>query len=76
MLEVYLFKFEYPSHLFSKVFLTIFEARLLLYLKVYIWNLTSLAAPLLKVGLQSKDGSARALIKWFVSYHRRAAAAL
>ena len=36
----------------------------------------SLAAPLLKVGLQSKDGLARALIKWFVSYPRRAAAAL
>ena len=34
------------------------------------------AAPLLKVGLQSKDGSAGALIKWFVSYPRRAAAAL
>ena len=76
MLEVYLFKFEHPGRLFSKVFLTIFEAWLLLYLKVYIWNLMGPAAPLLKIGLQSKDGLAGALIKWFVSYPGRAAAAL
>ena len=76
MLEVYLFKFDHPGRLFSKVFLTIFKARSLLYLKVYIWNLTGLAAPLLKIGLQSKDVAVGALIKWFVSYPGRAAAAL
>ena len=43
---------------------------------MYIWNLTSPAAPLLKVGLLCKDGSAGALIKGLASSPRRAAAAL